>query len=189
MIFPRRIQTRGGLLLHGALIEKDGEGIILAGPGGVGKSTAVRRIPFPWRPLCDDTTLVVCDSKGSYWAHPWPTWSNFLSGIEGGGCDVQHATALKSIFFLSQAEKDRVDPVDGTGRSACLLVESAEQSSWPMTTYCQSKEESTALRQERFVNICALASKTPCYHLRLSLEGSFWEAIESTFSRFRRNCA
>ena len=38
---------RGGLPFHAALLEYEGQGIILAAPGSTGKSTCSRRVPPP----------------------------------------------------------------------------------------------------------------------------------------------
>ncbi len=84
LVIAREAQACGGVLIHGALAELDGMGVILAAPGGTGKTTASNRLLAPWRSLCDDTTLVVRDAQGNYWAHPWPTWSCFLDGGTGG---------------------------------------------------------------------------------------------------------
>jgi serine kinase of HPr protein (carbohydrate metabolism regulator) len=149
-------EHNGALLLHGAQAEKQGSGVILAGPGGVGKTTTSRRMRPPWRSLCDDTTLVVRDQGGSYWAHPWPTWSNFMFGGPGGTWDIQYAVPLLGIF---------------------LLTESVEQASRSIFRYLQ-KEEVRSLRMQRFDNICALAEAVSCYRLRLSLGGAFWQEME-----------
>jgi len=52
-------QDSGGLPLHGALVERDGKGVLLAGPREAGKSTCCRRLPTPWNPLCDEEILVI----------------------------------------------------------------------------------------------------------------------------------
>jgi SynChlorMet cassette protein ScmC len=176
LVIARQAQTRGGFLLHGALAERDGRGVILAGPGRVGKTTASRRLTSPWCSLSDDATLVVRDEQGAYWAHPWPTWSRFMSGGSGGTWDVSHAVPLKGIFFLEQAKQDRIEPV-GAGYSVPLLVELAEQPSWSMA-HGQGKDVARALRLQRFENICVLAQTLSCYRLHLSLDGAFWEEIE-----------
>ena len=49
-IIHRDVLARDGLFLHGALAERNGFGVILAGPSGVGKTTASVRLPSPWRP-------------------------------------------------------------------------------------------------------------------------------------------
>ncbi len=89
-------EKNGGLLVHGALAEWNGQGVILAGPGGVGKTTASKRLPRPWRSLSDDNTLIVKSPDGSYWAHPWPTWSQYRQGKMSGSWDVQTAVQARS---------------------------------------------------------------------------------------------
>ena len=176
LIFAREAQTRGGVLIHGALAERDGIGVILAAPGGTGKTTASNRLPAPWHSLCDDTTLVVLDSQGNYWAHPWPTWSRFLDGGPGGTWDVQCAVPLKGIFILTQALEDKVEGV-GPGHAVSMLVECVRQASMimPMGLF---EEEIRALYLERFNNLCALARVVPAHVLHISRTGAFWEEIE-----------
>ena len=176
LVFARQAQARGGVLIHGALAERDGIGVILAAPGGTGKTTASNRLPAPWRSLCDDTTLVVRNPQGNYWAHPWPTWSRFLWGGPGGSWDVQYTVPLKGIFFLSRADEEWAEPV-GTGRGVSLLVESAHQASQLMTRGL-SKEEKRSLHMEWFENICALARTIPSHLLHISLTGAFWQEME-----------
>jgi len=176
LVLAREALARGGVLIHGALAERDGIGVILAAPGGTGKTTASNRLPAPWRSLCDDTTLVVRDSQGNYWAHPWPTWSRFLQGESGGTWDVQNAVPLKGIFFLDQAVEDHLESV-GPGHAVSLLVECAEQTSQLMARRL-SKEETRALHLERFNNLCALARVVPAHVLHISLTGAFWQEIE-----------
>ncbi len=176
MVICQDAHHRGGVLLHGALAERDGNGVILAGPGGRGKTTVSKRLPNHWQSFCDDTTLVIWDNKGVYWAHPWPTWSTFMFNGSGGTWDVQHAVPLKGIFFLDQAHEDAFEPL-GIAQSVCLLNESAEQSSWHMPN-CSEKNALRKLRLLRFDNICALAQTVPSYVLRLSRNGAFWQEIE-----------
>jgi SynChlorMet cassette protein ScmC len=176
LVFAREAQARGGVLIHGALVERDGSGVILAAPSGTGKTTASNRLPAPWRSLSDDITLVVRDPQGNYWAHPWPTWSRFLAGGAGGTWDVQSAVPVKSIFFLAQAVEDRVERV-GPGHAVSLLVECARQASMfmPLGLF---KEELHALYLERFNNLCNLARVIPAHVLHISLTGAFWQEIE-----------
>ena len=176
LVFARDAQTRGGVLIHGALAERNGSGVILAAPGGRGKSTASNRLPPPWRSRCDDATLVVQDAHGNYWAHPWPTWSRFICRAAGGGTwDVQHAVPLKGIFILSQACEDRVEPI-GKGQTVSLLVECAEQAAIFMGQGL-AQAERRALHLDRFNNLCALARVIPGAILHISLTGAFWDAI------------
>jgi len=176
LVLAREAQAHGAVLIHGALAERDGIGVVLTGPGGMGKTTASNRFPAPWRSLCDDTTLVVQDSQGNYWAHPWPTWSRFLDGGPGGTWDVQSAVPVKGIFLLVQAVEDRVERV-GPGQAVSLLVECVRMASAFMAPDL-FKEEVRALHLEQFNNLCALAKVVPAHMLHISLTGAFWQEMD-----------
>jgi signal peptidase I len=168
--------VRGGLLLHGALAEYKGSGFIMAGPGTIGKSTASRRLPLPWRSLSDDRTMVVRDGKGRFRAHPWPTWSRFYDNGPGGCWAVEDNVPLRAIFFLGQSPSDRLEPVNATQATA-LALESAIDLAWETR---RTTEESAAqtLYGEGISAARALAAAVPAYSLKLSLGGRFWEEIE-----------
>ena len=167
-------QANGGLLVHGALAERDGCGVILAGPWGVGKSTASGRFTPPWRSLCDDLTLVVRDEAGRYRAHPWPTWSRFANGGPGGSWDVSRSVPLKGVFFLHQACVDRIRPVN-CNEAVGLLAETVKQAEWRLFERLEVRQSG---RVERFNNIYNLVKQVPSFFLEMSLSGNFWEEIE-----------
>lgn len=173
---PRDVQFRGGILIHGALVARNHHGVILAGPGNVGKTTACARLPRPWRTLCDDATLIVRDRQGLYWAHPWPSWSKFMLGGSGGTWDVQKGIPLSMIFFLVQNKKDHTERVS-VGQAICLLSQSVEQVSWLLSRR-MGKEQTRFMRLQRFNNICELAKVISCYILHFSLTGKFWHEVE-----------
>jgi SynChlorMet cassette protein ScmC len=176
MFISHYAQSQGGVLLHGALAEYNGKGVILAGPGDRGKTTASQRLPYLWHSLCDDATLVIPDKNGMYWAHPWPTWSAFMFKGPGGSWDVQDAVPLKGIFFLEKYHEDRFKPL-GIAKIVCMLNSSAEQVSWLKSGH----SETNALRElrlQRFDNICSLAQAVPAFILQMSLKGAFWLEIE-----------
>ena len=167
---------RQGLLLHGALAEREGQGIILAAPGGTGKSTASRRLPAPWRALCDDSTLVLPDGRGGFCAHPWPTWSTFFFGGTGGAWNVQEHVPLRAVFFLEQAPEEQLEPL-GPAAAACSLNQSAEQIAGPSARRLLGEVMHTH-RLRRFATICTVARAVPAYTLKLSLTGAFWREVE-----------
>jgi SynChlorMet cassette protein ScmC len=185
LAIARAAQSRGGMLLHGALAEHDNpsgltQGIILAGPGTVGKTTASNRLPPPWRPLCDDTTLIVRDSQARYWAHPWPTWSRFYAyngdPPPGGSWNVQHAVPLHALFFLSQSPDDRIEPIH-VPQATAMLMEAVQHVSSTMTR-CLNPEQVHALHREQLAAAETLARAVPTHILHISLTGAFWEEIE-----------
>jgi SynChlorMet cassette protein ScmC len=169
------VQSRNGLLIHGALAERKGFGAILTGPSGVGKTTASKRIQPPWRSLSDDLTLVTCDDQGRYWAHPWPTWSRFDDGGLGGSWDVGYAIPLKALFFLSQAREDNFDLL-GPGRAACMLLETAEQALYRLS---RLDDDLSGHRLQRFENACVMVNAILCVVLYLSQTGTFWEQMDA----------
>jgi SynChlorMet cassette protein ScmC len=168
--------TRGGMLLHGALIERDGLGIILAGPGGVGKTTACNRLPEPWQALSDDTTLIVRDGMGKYWAHPWPTWSQFLVEKVGGRWELGIGIELKAICFLKQSDDTDMVPL-GKGEMVCLSVECIEQANRALS---RELEEGNyrKLSHLHFRNVCKMADVVHGYRLCLDLKTHFWEFLD-----------
>lgn len=169
-------QADGGMLVHGALAEKDGAGVILAGRSGAGKTTASRRFQPPWRSLCDDTALIMQGPDGVYRAHPWPTWGMVLDGSRN--CwPVGKSVPVRGIFFLDKSESPSVYRI-GDGRSICMLLEASEQASWPITNRMEAAPV-RMIRMNRFENACRMVKALPCYVLRLNMTGPFWDDIES----------
>jgi hypothetical protein len=57
----------GPLSLHGALVEKDGKGVVILGRGEAGKSTLACALwQRGWTLFCDDTTLVKAEAASGY---------------------------------------------------------------------------------------------------------------------------
>lgn len=176
-IIRRDVLAREGLFLHGALAERNGSGAILAGPSGVGKTTASIRLPGPWRSLSDDMTLVVRDARGRYWGHPWPTWSFFFENSNSGRkWDVSYAVPIKGLFFLTQAGEDRAERI-GAGQATGMLLETARQASCLLDDK-SSNEDLTAMNLRSFNNACILAKSTKSFILNVSLDGQFWNEMD-----------
>jgi SynChlorMet cassette protein ScmC len=171
-----RTLERGGLPLHAALVERKGMAVLLAAPGGTGKSTCCRRIPPPWKALCDDLSLLVQDADEQYRVHPFPTWSNYLWKLSDTTWDVQRHLPLSAMFFLEQGEQDEVARV-GQGRASVLITESAQQISQTAWRNLIPAEE-RGLKEKLFENASQLARRLPTFKLRVSLEGRFWEEME-----------
>jgi SynChlorMet cassette protein ScmC len=166
----------GGLPLHAALVERNGMGILLAGHGGAGKSTCCQRLPSSWHALCDDETLVVINEEKQYFAHPFPTWSDYLWKRSERTWNVQKYVPLSAIFLLEQSETDEAIRI-GQGQGATFINTLA-------TDVCRrnwrnlDRKEERAQRKQLFQNACELARAVPAFKLRFSLNGRFWEKIE-----------
>jgi hypothetical protein len=169
------VLKQGGLLIHGALAEHYGCGFIMAGQSGIGKSTASRRLPEPWHSLSDDQTLVVRDSSGHYWAHPWPTWSRFCDDGPGGSWPTR-AVPLNAILFLARAALDRVEPMTATNSTALLIAASPAPN--PMVEWSLAGGARRTDLELRIQAARALAAVIPAFTLHISATGEFWHAIE-----------
>jgi hypothetical protein len=169
--------TPGALLLHSALVARDGRAVLLAGPGGRGKSTTSKRLPSPWQALSDDTALVVAAPAGGHAVHPWPTWSRLLWEDSTETWDVQRSFPLEHIFFLSWSDHDAFEPV-GHARALCFLIESAEQA----RGYLPAESISAARRKEGLESAVKLVRSVPVSILHISPSGPFWLVIEEALA-------
>lgn len=170
-------QNSGGLPLHGALVERDGLGVLLAGPRETGKSTCCRRLPKPWNPICDEEILLITEDQENYLAHPFPTWSEYLEVRSNRTWDIQRHIPPYAIFFLDQANRDEVIPL-GHGEASVLIYQSAMQ---VLYRYWKNFDQEVlrTKKRELFDNSCRLSQSIPVFNLRLSLQGRFWEKIEA----------
>ena len=174
-IYQRAVEA-GGLPFHACLAGREGAGVLLAAPGGGGKSTCARRLPPPWKSLCDDETLIVLDPEGRYHVHPFPTWSNFFWRREERTWDVQKSLPLSAVFFIKKGEKDEVIPMR-SGEAAARMYQAAQQTCLRNWRYFSSEEE-RGEKEKLFANACRLAQKIPAFTLHVSLQGQFWKEVE-----------
>ena len=171
---------KGGFPVHAALVERNGQGVLLAGRGGIGKSTCCRRLPPPWRAPADDLVLVVRDCSGQYRAHALPTWSALREGQEGTW-DVKRSVPLAAIFFLEQAAVDEVTPA-GRGEAAVACRRSAMEVIWSVGPF-KLVGKKPDIGTQVFENAVDFSLAVPAYRLRLSLKGRFWEKIEGVLEK------
>jgi len=177
-IFPVYLDAieTGGLPLHGGLAGIDGRGIVIAGPGGVGKTTHIGRLPAPWRAYSDDETLLVSTPDSKYHTHPFPTWSDYLHGRRNSRFMVNHSLPARAIFFLEQSYMDEVIPLnalDATG----LLCASAMQVCNRYFNHL-SIDLRRRLRLAIFENACNISKRLPSFILRVKRDETFWLRIE-----------
>ena len=177
----QRSMNLGGLLFHAALVELDGRGVLLAAQGDTGKSTCCRRLPDYWKPLCDDETLVVLGKEKRYRVHPFPTWSDYLSGPSENTWNVQYSVPVSAVFFLEQAGADEAVPM-GQGEAAFLMSDSAAQICRRFWKRMDIEYERN-FRIESFHNACQMAKQIPAFRLRASLHGRFWEEMEKVMDK------
>jgi SynChlorMet cassette protein ScmC len=171
----------GGLPVHGALVEIDGSGVILAGRSGNGKSTACRRLPAPWRVLGDDLCLVVRDVSGEYRVHPLPTWSAFGENGGSGVCRSGSSVPLRAVFFLEQSPGD--DCLALKKSTAAISLAGSALQVFRSIDFGFPRGEEASVKKALYDNAATIAMATPACLLRLSLQGRFWEKIEEVLEK------
>jgi SynChlorMet cassette protein ScmC len=168
---------QGGLTLHAALVELEGRGVLLAAKGGSGKSTCCRRLPGDWKVWCDDETLVTLDDNGKYLAHPFPTWSHYLSEEGIKTWLTETAVPVSAVCFLKQDENDGIEPLQSF--EASMWVYHSVYPVYEKKFGKQLKEtDKRSFSARLFHNACDMARTVPAYVLKASLHGRFWEEIE-----------
>jgi SynChlorMet cassette protein ScmC len=168
------VRQAGGFPIHAALVEHEGVGILLAGHGGMGKSTCCRRLPATWKVLCDDQTLIVPHGP-AYVAHPLPTWSEHLAGNVSLSWDIESHATIAAVFFLEQSSTDAVVPL-GQGRAASYVTQLAAEM-LHRTWSERDRLNGATLGKGLFEDASAFAKQVSAYQLKVSLQGAFWKEI------------
>ncbi len=150
--------------------------MLIAAAGGTGKSTCARRVPPPWHPLCEDSVLLV-PVANQYYAHPLPTWSDFLiRNLMDKKRVANRFVPVSALWFLEHSKKD--EPlILGKGESATRFYQSAIQ----MSNTCLRKADNEDILREwhgsLFNRCCNAVSTFSCGVLKATLDGQFWECI------------
>lgn len=173
-VFDEVIKT-GGLIVHGALLERKGSGILLLGRSGAGKTTCCQRLPAGWRVLGDDLALIVKSGTGQFLVHPLPTWSAVDSDCRGWSCRINESVPLEVLFVLRQSGEDCVERLRGA--EATVAAKQASDEALMPLDIAHSRRGIPG-RKEMFLNAVALSAVIPTYRLNVSLMGCFWEKIE-----------
>jgi len=168
-------ERQGGFVVHGVLMEREGQAIVLAAASGVGKTTAAGRFPAPWAARSDDQTLVVKGHDGTYYAHPWP------------GCkaypwfevhyDVPRGIPLKAVLFLVRDPVVEMRAVSFARAVAMLerLVDQAMELPDPSI----DPDGVGKIRGNRMGNLTDFVQSVECLELRLNQTDPFWEDIDA----------
>lgn len=171
----------GALPLHAAFLSRKNDGVVIAAPGGTGKSTCAARAPPPWEGLGDDMAVIVRDTNGAYHAHPLPTWSDLtMRGHTEKTWDLRGNRPIRAVYFLEQADHDAAVPV-GQGEAAVEITASAIQI---IQLYLRHLDTPAArrFRADIFANASTLACRVPAFRLSATRHGRFWEEIERSMA-------
>jgi len=174
----RHALKNGGTPIHATLAALNGKGVLIAGDGGVGKSTCYRRLPDDWDRLCDDQALILEIKDGCFRVHPLPTWSDHLWRKSQQQWQVERSVPLCGVFFLEQAAVDEVIPFKDASEALLKYFEAAKQI-WQPIWAKVAKAEKTAQSTRLFDNVNKMAQSVSGYRLRATLNGRFWEKMKT----------
>ena len=163
--------------IHAGLVEKNGRGILLAAPGGTGKSTCCERLPKDWRVHCDDEALIALNHENYPFAQPLPTWSNLIIGKDRREWSLIECIKVNAIFFIEQSDVDEIIPLN-QATSAALINQAIVQIMRRAWDYWGDQVK-RKMQREVFDMACEMAGIIKGFKLRVSLDGKFWEEIES----------
>lgn len=138
----------GGLSLHASLVEKDGYGVLFAGPSGMGKSTqATLWKTYQNAEIINGDSPVIYEKNGEW----------FAAGIPWDGKDqiyIQRNLPIKAVIVLEQAPKNRISRMTPMQAMSALL----QQVMHPVW------DEKAMDRVTGLIYRCA--STVPFYHLK-----------------------
>ena len=108
-IFTALLEQVGGFFLHAAAVADGGQGLVLVGESGAGKSTISRL----WQEfggsgvigLTDESTILRQKSAGEFWVYgtPWPSSANIAHPA---------GVPLSRLYFLEHAPQNFTEPLD-----------------------------------------------------------------------------
>ena len=171
-----RNETCGGFLVHGIMLKYQEKAIILAGPSGIGKTTAACKMSDHWEICSDDLTLIVkgSDNNNNYYAHPWPGSKAYRHNEirYNASCGVR----LKNLFFIIHNTKVRIEKVNVI-RALAMLKGVAEDAMALPDPSIDPKNVGVMI-ENRFHNLAEFVQKVPIYELHLNKTDLFGKEIE-----------
>ena len=166
---------RGGGLMHAGLAEKNGRGMIFTASSGGGKTTALSRLPRPWRVHADDAVLIWPQAPNCIAATPLPTWGGLVGTSRPcptlrGKWDNALVIPVTDAAFLIKSGQVRFLPVRPAAAVPPLFKALVEH---PMAVRVYKSRA-----RELFRFSARLARRVRLWNLETTKEGSYWTEIE-----------
>ncbi len=145
ILFARLLADRSGIILHGSGIILKKKGFLFVGHSDAGKTTLVK-IFRHYAKILNDDRMIVRKEGSRFYLYGTP-WHGELSLV------APDRVPLKAIFFLNQAEENRIKRTGGLEAFKRLYG-------------CTIKALVTERWTKNALDICQdLSHEVPCYHL------------------------
>lgn len=167
--------TGKALVFHGALLVLGGNGVVITGASGVGKSTCAARIPPPWEAWADDMVLMQ-RCHGEYYVQGLPTWSQLYYPASFRKVKCNRIVPLRGIFELQQAPTDQCFELPYSRKISLLATGFHEF--WVHWGLMPNDVFYSRLAAGSFDFCRALARNSVVKGLKCSLTGTFWSELE-----------
>jgi len=168
----------GGGIFHGGLAALENQGYLFTAPPGGGKTTALARIPSPWKTLSDDAALVWPVGNGAFRASPLPTWSILLGQNKEipsiTHWEVATACEIAGVILLKKADQERASPLQP--------FEAAQYLYRAFSEHPRVVSNRDPFRKNLFHTACNLAKAVPSWKLELTRGSRFWDHLQEAFS-------
>lgn len=173
---------RGGAVLHAGLAVRGKTSVLFSAPSGGGKSTALARIPAPWRVMADDAVVVWPSGRGGIKASPLPTWSVMLGRSRTPKCISRWKSSeswrVGAIAILQKAPFLDYSPL--------ASVDAAGHLYRALSDHPESNRSRHLFRKEFFGTACSLARSLPAFILRLGLSDAYWRLLQKDIRRMKQ---
>ena len=175
------LKERQVVLIHGALLIRNGFAAVVSGPSGIGKSTLVSRLAGRYECPADDCVLVCRDADGQYWAQEMPTWSIWYAGkgdpeTTFSGC---RSYPLKSMFLLDRGDSDAIYTIEP--QQAFLGWNTAVHFMTAATCDRMPRMLAREIMVSTFDFSKKMSSELPIFGMVAPLDGKIWELLEKYF--------
>jgi len=168
----------GGGIFHGGLAALENRGYLFTAPPGGGKTTALARMPSPWKTFSDDTALVWPVGNGTFRATPLPTWSVLLARNKAipsiNRWAIATASEVAGVILLRKAGQERA--------SLLQPIEAAHHLYRAFSEHPRVVSNRDPFRKNLFHTACNLAKAVPSWELELTRSGRFWDHLQDAFS-------
>jgi hypothetical protein len=166
VLFAHLVLRRGGFLLHGSGLVREGKAYLFFGPSGSGKTTVTTLTPEALV-LSDDLVMVLRGSAGGFEACSVPFRGQLAPDPISAG-----SWPIAGFFRLVQAPQDRLSRVRGAAAmgelstSLPFVLDRAEGASEAMGTLAE------------------VASRVPVFRLEFRKDRTFWQLIRPDIDDF-----